>query len=940
MFEGSITASSTLSTQVEGNLYIGNLYVEDTGTLAFSVYIKESLFSSIAMAEKDTTIKVSDIPSLNSLSTLRSGKYLRIGENDRVAFTTTAIPSSSDTNPSAIEIYSNYILQIYQVTNGGSVVSASPQMTEIAANSDINSPCVSDLCSINTRPLYKYTIDVSTSCCPENTANTIEIDYYIYETPTNESTVFVEIYLRLMTPGVPLYVAGRYFQTFPVNPGLSISKTASVSSADILPQVFGIQIVVSNQSPLNIYNATLSDDVGNLMVIENGNKKTTTGSEWTEVNSKLLATTGTIPTSDSTLIFTYDVSLFGSGENFPSEKQWKQVSFTYYMISESEAINDYMGKQYVLSPECPLCFEKDFQSIVNTKEVYDFVIVAILICFILGFLLMLLILVLMVLCMGFSAVVTISPVADEESLEDRERRMRKAMREKRRAARQKRHEIRSKNKQQVTKSAVLMKKMKLYFLGSKEAYDSALSSLTSSSSVDYEDCSLVQILSIDDAEKTEKELSCCDIGESIGLDKKVDQYRVQSMILVVTMLLKNLVESKSIDSQLSDRLIRKVELNVAEIQQSTAKAEKLELEKVLRRLKRTHERKIMKLRLKQLDERKYKGSLLRKERKADRHNVLQILDKQHRKELDELAFVLQLERFHAAENVRKTKAIELRLKLKGAINQVLVEHSPQFSRQASDLESSGSSLEDKEESAKLEMHLAFLRREFANHVNNIENGLDSHVTGVKGLMDEKLSWRQHFVSQKQLIIERQRQALNLIAEQIKRFLETQISLGRLEDKDRGIWLTRMSADLYAMREARIVEQARQTTSLDQLKRTTLIEMKKNYLTESKEVLEAFDNEKIPGLVAGQLDIKKFLEDRFLVITEQAVEYGRQQMNHDLDCSKEYSELMQSVFEKVYTALETLARSYVRDLKGNGEFLNYFRNDFEGIETVICLFILI
>ena len=122
----------------------------------------------------------------------------------------------------------------------------------------------------------------------------------------------------------------------------------------------------------------------------------------------------------------------------------------------------------------------------------------------------------------------------------------------------------------------------------------------------------------------------------------------------------------------------------------------------------------------------------------------------------------------------QTKAIELRLKIKGAINQVLVEHSPQFSRQCSDLETSGSSLEDKEESAKLEMHLAFLRREFVNHVNNIENGLDSHVTGVKSLMDEKLSWRQHFVSQKQLIIERQRQALNLIAEHIKRFLETQI----------------------------------------------------------------------------------------------------------------------------------------------------------------------
>ena len=50
-----------------------------------------------------------------------------------------------------------------------------------------------------------------------------------------------------------------------------------------------------------------------------------------------------------------------------------------------------------------------------------------------------------------------------------------------------------------------------------------------------------------------------------------------------------MVESKSIDSQLSERLIKKVQLNVAEMQQSTKKAETLELDKVLRCLKRTHE---------------------------------------------------------------------------------------------------------------------------------------------------------------------------------------------------------------------------------------------------------------------------------------------------------------------------------------------------------------
>ena len=71
------------------------------------------------------------------------------------------------------------------------------------------------------------------------------------------------------------------------------------------------------------------------------------------------------------------------------------------------------------------------------------------------------------------------------------------------------------------------------------------------------------------------------------------------------------------------------------------------------------------------------------------------------------------------------------------------------------------------------------------------------------------------------------------------------------------------------------------------------------------------------------DVKKFLDDRFQLITEQSLEHGRKQMNHDLECSKEYMELMQSIFEKVYHALENLTRSYVKDLKENGIYFPLF-----------------
>ena len=76
----------------------------------------------------------------------------------------------------------------------------------------------------------------------------------------------------------------------------------------------------------------------------------------------------------------------------------------------------------------------------------------------------------------------------------------------------------------------------------------------------------------------------------------------------------------------------------------------------------------------------------------------------------------------------------------------------------------------------------------------------------------------------------------------------------MEDKDRNVWLTRMSADLVAMREARVIEQGRQTSSLDQLKMTTFSEIRKNHVIKLQEALEAFDNEKIPAIVAGQLGL--------------------------------------------------------------------------------------
>ena len=118
------------------------------------------------------------------------------------------------------------------------------------------------------------------------------------------------------------------------------------------------------------------------------------------------------------------------------------------------------------------------------------------------------------------------------------------------------------------------------------------------------------------------------------------------------------------------------------------------------------------------------------------------------------------------------RALELRLKLKEVINEVLAVQK----NEASSKMTSGDTLSVSSEESilDLDLRLESVRVEFAMCVSYIESQLDSHVADMKCLMEEKVSWRRHFVSQKEVTIERQRQGLNLVVEQMRRFLETQI----------------------------------------------------------------------------------------------------------------------------------------------------------------------
>ena len=105
VFEGSVgVMDNTISVRVQAELYVGNLYVVDTSNLTFTASIREDLGSSSVGTDAEATIQVSNVPSLSTLTTLKNGKYLRIGENDRVNFKMSAVSGGNNSNPSIIEI--------------------------------------------------------------------------------------------------------------------------------------------------------------------------------------------------------------------------------------------------------------------------------------------------------------------------------------------------------------------------------------------------------------------------------------------------------------------------------------------------------------------------------------------------------------------------------------------------------------------------------------------------------------------------------------------------------------------------------------------------------------------------------------------------------------------------------------------------------------------
>ncbi|XP_075243081.1 uncharacterized protein LOC142337613 isoform X2 [Convolutriloba macropyga] len=935
VFSGDISEDVTLQATANLQLFVGNLFVNPSTNV--------SILASVRDPEKPTQPKgtsnpldvfVDSVPTLLSLSTFNEDVYLAIGERDSIDFTLDQFVSDYSVS---LEIYSNYRLNIYDLRLDNLDRRSSLTNESLTSTGSLNVPCLSDLCFSEVDGVtYRYLLDLAGVCCNQGASHSFQINYHIWETPGQGDDVYVSAYLRLQTTGTPLFVAIRNALTFATNPGIEITKSVKLLSDDPLPQVYQVQIDVINRSPYRLRSFTLNDDISQLNVFDNINFDTSFG-PWTRNSdsSTLAVSGGTILPEETHLNFSYDVSVYGDGSGFPTDKQWRPVTVEFVLLDQRSSYNNYYGKEFVLSPECPACFMTSDLEVLHTEVKYYWFALGIIFFFTLGFLVMLLVIFILIHCFGFSSVVTVLPVniqSSEESSEERERRLRKELRDRKRSEREKRHMLRRdqnskdiKQKQVSSKTlpGLVMGKMKAYLMGSRQAFDYALTALTSMIQEDYTNCTVVQLAAVDDAVKTEKEIACVDIAESIEFDKSCERTREHLLLLLIRSILIAEAEAVAKESEGNDankdvllRLAKKIEIDIGDAKSKVDNAFKLEADKMMKKLRLNHEKQILRLRVKQLKERKPLSHLLKKESKMERHNLLEALDRQHRKELDELAHVLQLERFEQMESSRRIKAADLRLQVKQLINEALVSQKAELALK-SETNSIGSSDTPDIAALDLETRLDSIRVQFQSAVDILEKCLDSHVADVKCKMEEKTAWRRHFVTLKEVASDRQRGALNVIRDQMKQFLETQISLGRIDEVEESRWMMRLRGDIMAIKAAMLSEKQHQLTQLDKVKVSEYIAEKSARSVEMGDIHKQFDEVAKEKLISGEIDAQEFIQSRFRVSTESTLKWLDREMQFDIECSNQVIQIIAAIFDKVYAALEQTSGSYTKELQKTG-----------------------
>nr|XP_006817905.1 PREDICTED: limbin-like [Saccoglossus kowalevskii] len=407
------------------------------------------------------------------------------------------------------------------------------------------------------------------------------------------------------------------------------------------------------------------------------------------------------------------------------------------------------------------------------------------------------------------------------------------------------------------------------------------------------DESIVYILTLKDKLSIYRELDNLDVLATITVDIELEIQRIDMMIESVLYLVQSLRMNKDITKQVEDKCISKFQRNIKDLNKKLNDEYRLESATLIKRLSSQNKGKLYQLHKKHEVEKEEAKDKTKGMTDDERKDLMDLIDKQHQAEENELTHLLKLEQDEEQEKLRKEFAIRKRMAVKAIQHQLL-----------DDVKTEGNLTEEQAD---------WLMKQHKKNMNTLEKFMDDEISRQRMLLDEKLARRRALAESKEDQEDYHRDVLNTMATQQMGMVQTLAKNERLTEAQAEEMLARIQKDLLALKKKFDNEQTRQDEALH--KRLSELKKRRIEQKEREHKQELADLEKKQKIKSqnGNVDPQGYIEAKEHLLSQQRGELNDLENQLDEDAAKELEQVRAQHVKKVQHDIKNSSDKLCKEL---------------------------
>ena len=391
------------------------------------------------------------------------------------------------------------------------------------------------------------------------------------------------------------------------------------------------------------------------------------------------------------------------------------------------------------------------------------------------------------------------------------------------------------------------------------------------------DGSIVFLLSLHDKLAMVRRMDDDDINQTMKLEQDLEKERSAAMVNGTTMLVDSMRKNGDVDKGVADKCASDMDKKIKEMEKKGDQTLRTDLEGMLKNLNVKHKGKIAQLQEKQDDDVLKTRAETSKLLPVEQREVMDLLEKQHSTEMDELLYTLKLEQDENIEQIRTEHAIKNRMRLKEIQKEYL-----------KDIDSDGKLSPE---------HLDWLMAEYYKQQLEIDKLYDEEKARARMVLEEKIARRRALAEKHEESEEGDGEILNTIAMQQLGLVQSAKKGGILSPSEAKAISKEYQQQMIAVKEKMDAEKERQRNELNK----KLSERKKKQMEElaKKQQQEMNDLAKKNATqrADASCDPMEIIESKLAMISQHRSEMADLENELDMEHTDELTTLDETLNNK-------------------------------------------